>query len=95
MLALPNKSAVIVPALKFPTISLLTIVLLLLTSVAALAKMVAVLIVEELDPPTLLTVGEVAMPPKSPANCILPLTVGEASGVAALVVAFTNSVVAN
>ena len=40
-------------------------------------------------------VGEVAMPPKSPANCILPLTVGEASGVAALVVAFTNSVVAN
>jgi hypothetical protein len=43
-------------------------------------------IVAALIPPTLLTVGEAAVPPKSPANCILPLIVVVASGVAALVI---------
>ena len=64
-------------------------------SVAALANMVAVLIVVELEPPTVFTVGDVAIPPKSPANCTLPFTVLEASGVAALVVDVTKAVVAN
>ena len=43
-------------------------------------------IIVALTPPTLLTVGEAAVPPKSPANCILPLIVVVASGVAALVI---------
>ena len=29
-------------------------------------------IVEELTPPTVFTVGELAIPPKSPDNCIIP-----------------------
>ena len=39
-------------------------------------------IVEELTPPTLLTVGKSAVPPKSFVNLILPLIEAVASGVA-------------
>lgn len=54
-----------------------------------------VAIVVELTPPTVFTDGEVAVPPKSPANCILPLVVKSASGVAAFVTnEDTNAVVA-
>ena len=44
-----------------------------------------VAIVVELTPPTEFILGKDAVPPKSPANCILPLLVKSASGVAALV----------
>jgi len=65
LVALPDKFAVIVPAEKSPLALLLTIVLLVLLAVAALANNSAVRIVEELDPPTLFTVGASAVPPKS------------------------------
>ncbi len=39
--------------------------------------------VAELTPPTLLTTGKSAVPPKSFANFIFPFTVNVASGVAA------------
>ena len=63
-----------------------------------------VLIVEELIPPTVLTVGAVAVPPKSFVNCIFPFTLEVASGVAVAAIPeatpefnadCTNSVVAN
>ena len=66
--ALPVRFPVMVPALKLPLASLLTMVLAVFKFVAALANNSAVLIVVELDPPTVFTVGEVAVPPKSPAN---------------------------
>ena len=68
LVALPNKFAVMFLALKSPLISLFTIVLIVFASVAAFARSVAVLIVEELDPPTVFTVGASAIPPKSPAS---------------------------
>ena len=43
-------------------------------------------IVEELTPPTLLTVGELAVPPKSPDNCTIPFAEVDASDGAAVVV---------
>jgi len=52
-------------------------------------------IVDELKPPTLFTTGAVAIPPKSFDNCTLPFTVVDASGVAAVVAAVTNAVVAS
>ena len=87
----PVKDPVILPALKFPFASRLTIVLTVFASVAAFANSVAVLIVDELEPPTLLTVGAAAMPVKSPASCILPLTVVVASGVAVVIALSTKS----
>ena len=36
-------------------------------------------IVDELTPPTLFTVGELAVPPKSPVNCTIPFTAEDAS----------------
>ena len=54
-----------------------------------------VVIVVELTPPTLFTVGDAAEPPKSFVNCNLPFTVAVASGVAAPPTKpETNSVVA-
>jgi len=41
------------------------------------------------------TVGAVALPPKSPANCTLPVAVVVASGAPAAKLVFTNSVVAS
>ena len=49
----PVKVAVIVPALKFPLASRLTIVLIVLFSVAAFAKISAVCIVEEVPGATM------------------------------------------
>ena len=66
--ALPIKLAVILPALKFPLPSRFTIVLGVFKFVAALANTSAVWIVEELDPPTVFTVGEAAIPDRSPDN---------------------------
>ena len=69
VLALPAKLAVIVPALKLPLLSLLTIVLERLLEVILVAIFE---IVEELIPPTVFTIGAAAVPPKSPANCTIP-----------------------
>ena len=43
----------------------------------------------------LLSVGDVAVPPNSPANCILPVAIAVASGAPAAKLVVTNSVVAN
>ena len=55
----------------------------------------SVAIVDELTPPTLFTVGAAAVPPKSFVNCIFPLVVAFASGVAdPPTTELTNAVVA-
>ena len=81
----PDKAAVIVPAEKLPLASLFTMVLTVLLFVAAVTVVLIVPIVEELTPPILLTVGEMALPPKSPANCTIPFAELDASEGAAVV----------
>ena len=66
-------------ALKLPLPSLSTKVLGVLVEVAEATLELIVVIVEELTPPTLLTVGASAIPPKSPANFIIPLVLEDAS----------------
>ena len=84
-----------VPVEKPPLLSLLTIVLGVLTDVAELTDDATVVIVDELTPPTLFTVGNSAVPPKSFANLKIPFVVAVASDTDALVIlAFTNAVVA-
>ena len=78
MLALPAKLAVIIPALKLPLPSLLTNVLIVFVEVAEAILLAIVVIVEELTPPTVFTLGKSAVPPKSPANNIIPLSVAVA-----------------
>jgi hypothetical protein len=54
-------------------------------------------IVAELTPPTLLTIGAVAVPPKSFVNLSIPFVLASASGIVAPLetkAAFTNAVVA-
>ena len=68
LVALPDSVAVIVPAVKFPVASLLTIVLAVFALVAALANNSAACKLLALDPPTVTTVGVAAVPPKSPAQ---------------------------
>ena len=82
----PDKAAVIVPAEKLPLASLFTIVLTVLLFVAAAIVVLIVPIVEALTPPTLFTVGKLAVPAKSPANCIIPFAEVDASDGAAVVV---------
>ena len=55
-----------------------------------------VFIVEDETPPTVLTVGESALPPRSPDKLILPFTVLPASGYADAIpsIEVTNAVVA-
>ena len=67
-----------VPALKFPLPSLLTKVFAVLVEVADAVVLAMVVIVEELTPPTVFTLGTSAVPPKSPANNIIPLSVAVA-----------------
>ena len=96
LVAVPKRSAVIVPAVKFPLTSLLTIAFVVLLAVAAFASIVAALIFVAEAPPTFSTVGASAVPPKSFANWSLPFVVVVASGVVLLVIlAATNAVVAN
>ena len=65
---MPDKLAVMIPALKLPLASLLTNVLGVLIEVAEAILLAIVVIVEELTPPTVFTIGKSAVPPKSPAN---------------------------
>ena len=59
-------------------------------------KVGKVVMVAELTPPTLFTVGKSAVPPKSLVNLSLPLLLASASGVFAPPTKFeTNAVVAN
>ena len=81
VVAFPESAAVIVPAVKLPLASLFTIVLAVFALVAAFAAIVAVLIFAAVEPPTVATLGEVAVPAKSPANWILPKTKVVADGV--------------
>ena len=66
--AVPLSVPVIVPVEKPPLLSLLTIVLGVLVYVAELTDDATVVIVDELTPPTLFTVGASAEPPKSLVN---------------------------
>jgi hypothetical protein len=68
VVALPDKFAEIVPAVKLPLASLLTIVLAVFAFVAEFAATVARLILEAVEPPTVATLGSAAVPLKSPAN---------------------------
>ena len=73
----------------------ITFVLLVMLAVFEAINVGNVVIVDELTPPTLFTVGNAAEPPKSFVNCNLPFTVAVASGVAAPPTKpETNSVVA-
>jgi len=67
-LAVPLKVPVIVPVEKPPLPSRFTIVLGVLFEVAEFTAEATVVIVEELTPPTLFTVGASAEPPKSFVN---------------------------
>ena len=87
--------AVIAPAAKPPLPSRLTIVFAVFDDVAESTLDATVVIVDELTPPTLFTVGDAAVPPKSPANCNLPFVIASASGVVEPVTfAATKAVVA-
>ena len=79
--AVPLNVPVIVPVEKPPLLSLLTIVFGVLSDVAEFTAEATVVIVDELTPPTLFTVGASAEPPKSLVNCNLPFTNAVASGV--------------
>ena len=94
VLELPAKLAVIIPALKLPLPSLLTIVLGVLSEVAEAILLAIVVIVEELTPPTVFTLGKSAVPPKSPANRIIPLSVAVAPVAELVIWARTKAVVA-
>ena len=75
--------------------ALMAVVLLVILAVLEAINVGKVVIVVELTPPTLFTVGNAAEPPKSFVNCNLPFTVAVASGVAAPPTKpETNSVVA-
>ena len=94
--AVPLNVPVMVPVEKPPLTSLLTIVLGVLVEVAELTDDATVVIVDELTPPTLLTVGKSADPPKSFVSLIIPFTLDVASGGAAPPTAApTSSIVAN
>jgi len=69
-----------VPVEKSPLTSLLTIVLGVLVEVAESTFEATVVIVVELTPPTLFTVGASAEPPKSLVNFKIPFTLDVASG---------------
>ena len=85
----PVRFAVIMPAAKSPLASRFTIVLGVLSVVAALADNYAVLIFAAVDPPTVNTVGKSAVPPKSPASFTFPFNSVVASGVAVVIAAST------
>ena len=93
--AVPLKVPVIVPVEKPPLPSRLTIVFAVLTDVAESTLDATVVIVDELTPPTLFTVGKSAEPPKSLVNFKIPFTLDDASGTDEFVIlAFTKAVVA-
>ena len=75
--------------------AVIAFVLLVMLDVFEAINVGKVVIVVELTPPTLFTVGNAAVPPKSFVNCNLPFIVAVASGVAAPPTnPETNSVVA-
>ena len=76
---LPMILEVILLAIKLPEASRLTIVLAVFCAVAVLDKIAAEVISSLFKPPILITKGIDAVPPKSPANKILPLLVVVAS----------------
>ncbi len=77
--AVPLNVPVMVPVEKPPLLSLLTIVLGVLVDVADSTFDDTVVIVVELTPPTLFTVGASAEPPKSLVNFKIPFTLDVAS----------------
>ena len=94
MLELPDKLAVMMSALKLPLASLLTNVLIVFVEVADAISLAIVVIVEELTPPTVFTLGTSAVPPKSPANSMIPFSVAVAPVAELDICARTKAVVA-
>jgi len=93
--AVPLKVPVMVPVEKPPLTSRLTIVLGVLVDVAEFTDDATFVMVDELTPPTLFTVGKSAVPPKSFVNFKIPFTLADASGTDEFVIlAFTKAVVA-
>ena len=90
----PVNDAVIIPALKFPLKSLSTRVLGVLFEVAEATLELIVVIVEELTPPTLFTVGNSAVPPKSLVNFNIPFALELASTTLFDKLVWTKAVVA-
>ena len=78
--AVPLNVPVMIPVEKPPLPSLITIVLGVLDEVAESTFEATVVIVDELTPPTLFTVGASADPPKSFVSLIIPFTLDVASG---------------
>ena len=74
----PINAEVIVPALKLPLPSLWTKVLGVFVEVAEATLELIVVMVEELTPPTVFTIGRSAVPPKSPASFIIPSVLADA-----------------
>ena len=94
--AVPLNVPVMVPVEKPPLTSLLTIALGVLVEVAESTSDATIVIVDELTPPTLFTVGKSADPPKSFDNFKIPFTLDVASdGAAPPTAAPTSSIVAN
>ena len=77
--AVPLNVPVIVPVEKSPLPSLFTIVFGVLDDVAESTFDATVVIVDDTTPPTLFTVGNAAVPPKSLVSFIIPLTLDVAS----------------
>ena len=78
-LAVPLKVPVMVPVEKSPFTSRLTIVFAVFNEVAESTDDATVVIVDDETPPTLFTVGNAAVPPKSFVSCIIPLVLDVAS----------------
>ena len=93
--AVPLKVPVMVPVEKPPLPSRLTIVFGVLSVVAESTLDATEVIVDESTPPTLFTVGNAAVPPKSFVNFKIPFVVAVASDTDAFVIlALTKAVVA-
>jgi hypothetical protein len=88
--ALPDNEPVIVPAVKLPLASRLTIVLAVLRSVDALASIVAKLTFAALDPPTVETTVAACVPVTSPSRLPLKLVAVPAVVADVAVVAFPS-----
>ena len=84
-----------IPVEKPPLPSRITSVFAVLDDVAESTLDATVVIVDELTPPTLLTVGKAAVPPRSLVNCKIPFVVAVASATVEFkILAFTKAVVA-
>ena len=81
---LPVSAAVMVPALKLPDPSRRTIALAVFAFVAAFASTAPAATFAAVCPPTFATLGEAAVPDRSPASCTMPFDPAAASETASV-----------